>query len=458
MPPRISDSIFGWVSPLIHTKEPILVDKIGLDAAIFLRFLRMMRWLFTAIAFIVCAILIPVNVTYNLKHVKASDRDALSFLTIRDVRHNLLYVHVATSYLICFVLIAFVWFNWRKVVELRNAWFRSPEYVESFYARTLMVNSVPRKYQSDEGIRAIFESVQVPYPTTSVHIGRTVGKLPELIEYHNETVKELEAVLVKYLKDGKIGKKRPTKRLGGFMCFGGRIVDAIDYYTYVICLIGVQHFYDLFECSAKLQRTERAVEEYRDQIDTRRPENYGFASMAAVPYAHIVANMLRAKRIKGATVHLAPNPKDIVSMSCFEECTIHTAMYADLGESKYVSRRTLPKEDYRMGFPLPRLLFQHYPIVHHIHPGQLGVSYVFCAIPSIVVERIPGFVHFYLWCTSAGCVGPLWLLPPHHHALALPISRRLDSLTAGPRCHCPLLRILGYLPVVYLHTHWGFIQ
>lgn len=233
-PPRISDSIFGWVSPLIHTKEPVLVDKIGLDAAVFLRFLRMMRWLFTAIAFLTGAVLIPVNISYNLRNVKSSDRDALSFLTIRDVQGKTLFIHVAMTYLITFIVIGFVWLNWRQVVKLRNEWFRSPEYVQSFYARTLMVHQVPKKLQSDEGIRAIFESVQVPYPTTSVHIGRKVGKLPELLNFHNETVKELEAVLVEYLKDGKIGKKRPVKRLGGFLCFGGSKVDAIDFYTYVL--------------------------------------------------------------------------------------------------------------------------------------------------------------------------------------------------------------------------------
>ena len=67
------------------------------------------------------------------------------------------------------------------------------------------------------------------------------------------------------------------------------------------------------QCRQKLQRAERAVEEFRAQIDLRKPENYGFASMAAVPYAHIVANMLRRKHPKGATITLAPNPKDIVS-------------------------------------------------------------------------------------------------------------------------------------------------
>lgn len=305
----------GWVSPLLHTKEPELIDKIGLDAAIFLRFLRLCRWLFTAIAALTCAVLIPINVVYNLKEVPSDSRDALSMLTIRDVQGSLLFAHVGVTYAITFVVMIFVYMHWKEVVRLRKEWFRSPEYIQSFYARTLMVTDVPRKLQSDEGIRAIFESVQVPYPTTSVHIGRKVGRLPELIEYHNDAVRDLEAVLVKYLKGGKIGKKRPTITVGGFMGMGGEKKDAIDYYTYVLSACSLTRFLLTLFTSAKLQRAERAVEEFRNQIDLRKPENYGFASMAAVPYAHIVANMLRHKHPKGTTVTLAPNPKDIVSIS-----------------------------------------------------------------------------------------------------------------------------------------------
>ena len=68
-----------------------------------------------------------------------------------------------------------------------------------------------------------------------------------------------------------------------------------------------------FSLSEKLRLTEQAVEDYRMQIDNRKPESYGFASMAAVPYAHIVARMLLRKRAKGTVIQLAPNPKDIVS-------------------------------------------------------------------------------------------------------------------------------------------------
>lgn len=293
-PPRISSGLFGWIPPLVNTKEAELVDKIGLDAVTFLRFLRMFRRLFSCIAILCCGVLLPINISYNLKHVDKGGRDILSMLTIRDVGGNFLFVHVAVTYLIAFLVMFFVYMNWRAMVRLRHTWFRSPEYAQSFYARTLTVLHVPRKFQSDEGIRAVFESVQVPYPTTAVHIGRRVGKLPELIEYHNTTVRELEQVLVRYLKGGKIAKDRPTIRIGGFMGMGGNRMDAIDFYT------------------AKLKRTEMAIEQYRDQIDARKAENYGFASMAAVPYAHIVANLLKNKHPKGTDIALAPNPKDII--------------------------------------------------------------------------------------------------------------------------------------------------
>jgi calcium permeable stress-gated cation channel len=57
---------------------------------------------------------------------------------------------------------------------------------------------------------------------THAYLARKVGDLPDLIEYHNQTVREFEQILVTYLKGGKIGKKRPTITIGGFLGFGGQ--------------------------------------------------------------------------------------------------------------------------------------------------------------------------------------------------------------------------------------------
>ncbi|KIJ51310.1 hypothetical protein M422DRAFT_203398 [Sphaerobolus stellatus SS14] len=301
-PPEISNGFFAWIPPLLHSKEPYLFDKIGMDAIIFLRFMRLLRWLFLSIAFLSCAVLIPINVTYNLAsvdnvpNVPKDRRDALSMLTIRDVRGKRLYVHIASIYVFTFLVMGFVYYHWKAVLELRQTWFRSPEYNQSFYARTLLVQRVPKKLQSDEGLKSLFASLAVPYPATSVHISRRVGELPQLIEYHNRAVRDLERVLVRYLRGGKIGAKRPTLTIGGFMGMGGTKKDAIDFYT------------------NRIRNAESAIERAREQIAASqgKAENYGFASMAAVPYAHIVAYTLRNKHPKGTVIESAPNPKDII--------------------------------------------------------------------------------------------------------------------------------------------------
>jgi calcium permeable stress-gated cation channel len=193
----------------------------------------MLRWFFLVVTLLTCGILAPINVVYNIRNVDVKKRDFLSSLTIRDVRGDILFAHVAISYIIVIAMCVFIWFNWRAMVRLRLAWFRSPEYQQSFYARTLQIRGVPKNCQSDQGIRQVFESTRVPYPTTNVHIGRKVGKLPELIEYHNDTVREFERVLVRYLKGGRLGRKRPTIRVGGTCGCGGMKKDAIDFYTCV---------------------------------------------------------------------------------------------------------------------------------------------------------------------------------------------------------------------------------
>ncbi|PBK74192.1 DUF221-domain-containing protein [Armillaria solidipes] len=294
-PPRISDSFFGWIPPLIRTKEPELIEKIGLDGVTFLRFLSLLRTLFSLASILTCGVLIPVNVMYNRSDkVDSRQTDILSILTIRDVKGSSLYAPIAVSYLITALVIILVYIYWRKMVQLRKDWFRSPEYQNSFYARTLSITHVPKKLQSDKGINSILDTVKMPYPATAVHISRQVGVLPELIKYHNQTVRELEAILVKHLKNDKAGAKRPTIRVGGCCGIGGARRDAIEFYT------------------SKLKRTEAAVEAYRSGTETRKPEKYGFVSLAAVPYAHIAARKLIGKHPKGTTITLAPNPKDII--------------------------------------------------------------------------------------------------------------------------------------------------
>lgn len=77
------------------------MERIGLDAVAFLRFLRLMRWMFLLIGGLCCVVLIPLDLTWNKKNVSLDDRNFLSNLTIQNISGWPLYIHVTMSYVIC---------------------------------------------------------------------------------------------------------------------------------------------------------------------------------------------------------------------------------------------------------------------------------------------------------------------------------------------------------------------
>ncbi|KAF7784932.1 hypothetical protein Agabi119p4_1097 [Agaricus bisporus var. burnettii] len=82
LPLEFSESLFGRLPPLMRTKEPELLDKIGLGAVTYLRFLRLMWWLsFAGIAVpFYCQSISPIIFAMFLLRAAI-----LSMLTIRDV-------------------------------------------------------------------------------------------------------------------------------------------------------------------------------------------------------------------------------------------------------------------------------------------------------------------------------------------------------------------------------------
>jgi len=83
-PPPVGKGLFAWVTPVIKTKEQAVIEKVGLDAAIFLRFIKMCRNMFLVLSILGCSILIPVNVvTGNLQTFKGNSFNVSGFMKVR---------------------------------------------------------------------------------------------------------------------------------------------------------------------------------------------------------------------------------------------------------------------------------------------------------------------------------------------------------------------------------------
>jgi len=67
-PPPIDDGFLSWLKPVWQCTDEYLLDKIGLDAVLFLRFWRMCRNIFICLG-IGSAVIIPFNIIVGLKTV-----------------------------------------------------------------------------------------------------------------------------------------------------------------------------------------------------------------------------------------------------------------------------------------------------------------------------------------------------------------------------------------------------
>ncbi len=164
----------------------------------------------------------------------------------------------------------------------------------------MQLNDIPKGKSSDEGIARIIDSVIPDSSFSRTAIARNVKHLPGLISQHDSTVRKLESVLAKYLKDPQnLPAARPlcypSKKDPSYSTYPkGQKVDAIEYLT------------------QRIKELEMEVKEARISIDRRHTLPYGFASYDDIDEAHSIAYALRKKKPEGTTVALAPRPNDII--------------------------------------------------------------------------------------------------------------------------------------------------
>jgi calcium permeable stress-gated cation channel len=274
------------------------VDKVGLDAALFMRFTRMLRSMFACLTVVGCGILIPVNL--------ASKNTAPSGAKYFFLRLTPLYMangiqafwaYVVVAYIFNAIICFFLWTNYRAVLRLRRQYLDSQEYQRSLHARTLLMTDIPKDKRTDEGIVRIVEEVKASDALPRAAIARNVKDLPELVEEHEQTVRALEGHLAKYLKNpDKLPAKRPTCKVAkndkGYT--KGQKVDAIEYLT------------------SRIKELELQIKEVRESVDKRNALPYGFASYESIPEAHSTAYVARKGGPEGTIVRLAPRPHDLV--------------------------------------------------------------------------------------------------------------------------------------------------
>ncbi|KNC99770.1 uncharacterized protein SPPG_05148 [Spizellomyces punctatus DAOM BR117] len=318
-PQPLSGIPTAWLRPTLFTNENQLVDKIGLDAVMFLRFIRLCFQFFLGLT----CIGIPLCIFhfYAPRFTGGSNRDSvnspdkqtdqkspqLAALTINNVYHesSWFWMHAVLVWVFsmyAYYLMYRLWMDW---IRFRREFFFSSEFQSAFHNRTLILTNLPDSMRSPQDVTEFMTSLNLKDSIRQAVIGREVGDLPKLIEEHQKVTAKLEDVLAIYLKDPyRVPTKRPTHKINKkLLIFGGQKVDSIEY------------------CSGRLHALEREIYELRSKGDHHfKPNANAFVSFRSVQAAHsaaiklngVAAVALRSRSLSPPSVKLSPDFDDII--------------------------------------------------------------------------------------------------------------------------------------------------
>lgn len=173
---RPQTGLFGWLGPTLATPEDEIVQRIGLDAAMFLRFVRSQLITFAIVALFCCGLLWPVYGTAgnkdlptgNVDHVGGLQVISLSNVPVGNAR---LWATLIAEYVVCAVVIFFLWKDYSAYADYRRE-YRTAENPSNY---AVVVYDIPDGLNTTEAVRERFE-LMVPGQVSEVVLARKARK------------------------------------------------------------------------------------------------------------------------------------------------------------------------------------------------------------------------------------------------------------------------------------------
>ncbi|KAG0367179.1 hypothetical protein BC939DRAFT_496312 [Gamsiella multidivaricata] len=244
--PELPKGPLSWISASFSVPDHVLVERIGLDAYMFLRFLRMAAILFSGFSLLAIPILIPLNVI-NSGNATGQDTNGtndtvatgLDTMTLANVKASWrLWFHLVLTILFCGATIAMLWKEMQEYTRRRHAYLMSEKHAKTPQSTTILVTAIPSELETEESLYNIFN--RFPGGVRSIWLNRDPKKLAALCKERDATAIKLETAEYNYIRSayGQKNKKdpevkEPQRPIGrtSSIPFVGPKVDLIDFYT-----------------------------------------------------------------------------------------------------------------------------------------------------------------------------------------------------------------------------------
>ncbi|RYO55114.1 putative membrane protein [Alternaria tenuissima] len=241
--PAPSPGFFGWIKDFKNLKDEYILDHQSIDGYLFVRFFKVLIITCFLGCLVTWPVLFPVNATGG------AGQEQLDLLSMSNVdpagtNVNRYYAHAGISFIFLSMVMAIIARESFYVVNLRQAYRRSPWGASRLSSRTILFTNVPTT-MSQSALFEMFPGVKHAW------VASNTKELDDLVEDRDKTAMKLEEGEIQLSRDANTNrmkaekgkkhfvasdvsdgtkwidpKKRPTHKLKFLM---GKKVDTIEY-------------------------------------------------------------------------------------------------------------------------------------------------------------------------------------------------------------------------------------
>ena len=198
---------------LMKFQDREIIKKCGLDAYFFLRYLQTLLVIFIPIAMVVLPVLIPLNyvgglgqsvVDKNINDTETripSGLDTLAWGNIAPKNQSRRWVHLTFALLVIIWVCTVFFAELRVYVKVRQDYLTSAEHRLRASANTVLVNSIPDKWLTEEALRGLFDVF--PGGIRNVWLTRDFSKLLDKIHKRDAIHQQLETAESNLIREAK---------------------------------------------------------------------------------------------------------------------------------------------------------------------------------------------------------------------------------------------------------------
>ncbi|KAK9707714.1 hypothetical protein K7432_010033 [Basidiobolus ranarum] len=215
--PLPSTTPFGWVWTTLNLNEEFYLSHVGLDAAMYIRYLKMAFQLMLFSSIIIGAIILPLN--FFAQETSLDQIEKVSIGNVPD-GSKMLWVHWIMTHFFSFYTLYLLYKNSKDQAYLRILYLQAQARKGCIHTRTIMVTHVPETLRHEQRLREYFDSLGAGSVDSVVFV-RQVSKLTRKIKRRNATLEKIEECHIRLARD--LIKKLRKK---GIKAFGDMNVNA----------------------------------------------------------------------------------------------------------------------------------------------------------------------------------------------------------------------------------------